>query len=117
MIKLIVSTAAFASLTAAASAADLPRRALPPAPIPVPIFTWTGTYFGVNAGYITTTQDTVRTAGVFPGNDGVRIGNRPAALPLPQDGSPAAGSSATTISSPPARASWSASRPTRAIRT
>jgi outer membrane immunogenic protein len=86
MNKLIVSATAFATLTAAASAADLPRRALPPAPIPVPIFTWTGTYFGVNAGYITTTQDTVRTAGVFPGNDGVRIGNRPAALPLPQDG-------------------------------
>lgn len=86
MNRVIVSAAAFASLTIAASAADLPRRALPPAPIPVPIFTWTGTYFGVNAGYITTTQDTVRTAGVFPGNNGVRVGNRPAALPLPQDG-------------------------------
>ncbi|WP_342108853.1 porin family protein [Methylobacterium sp. SI9] len=86
MIKAILSAAAFASLTVAASAADLPRRALPPAPIPVPIFTWTGAYFGINAGYITTTQDTVRTAGVFPGNTGVRTGNRPGALPLPQDG-------------------------------
>ncbi|MCJ2084480.1 porin family protein [Methylobacterium sp. E-005] len=86
MNKLVVSAAAFATLTAAASAADLPRRALPPAPIPVPVFTWTGTYFGVNAGYITTTQDTALTAGVFPGNNGVRTGNRPGALRLPQDG-------------------------------
>ncbi|MEL6059335.1 MULTISPECIES: outer membrane protein [unclassified Methylobacterium] len=86
MNKVIVSAAAFASLTVAASAADLPRRALPPAPIPVPIFTWTGAYFGINAGYITTTRDTVQTAGVFRRNDGVSVGNRPAALPLPQDG-------------------------------
>ena len=86
MNRVLVSAAAFATLTVAASAADLPRRALPPAPIPVPIFTWTGAYFGVNAGYITTAQDSVRTAGVFPGNTGVRTGNRPAVLPLPQDG-------------------------------
>lgn len=86
MNKVIFSAAAFATLTAAASAADLPRRALPPAPIPVPVFTWTGAYFGINAGYATTTQDTVRTAGVVPGNNGVRTGNRPGALRLPQDG-------------------------------
>jgi len=86
MKKLILSATAFAALTATASAADLPRRALPPAPIPVPVFTWTGAYFGINAGYITSTQDSVRTAGVFPFNNGVRVGNRPAALPLPQDG-------------------------------
>ncbi|SEG72394.1 outer membrane immunogenic protein, partial [Methylobacterium sp. 190mf] len=52
MTKLLASLAAFTSLTAAASAADLPRRAAPP-PVftPVPVFTWTGAYFGINAGY------------------------------------------------------------------
>jgi outer membrane immunogenic protein len=52
MKKLITSLAAFTALTAAASAADLPRRAAPP-PVftPVPVFTWTGAYFGINAGY------------------------------------------------------------------
>ena len=52
MTKLIASLAAFTVLTAAASAADLPRRAAPP-PVftPVPVFTWTGAYFGINAGY------------------------------------------------------------------
>jgi outer membrane immunogenic protein len=41
------------SLTAAsAQAADLPRRAAPPPPLPIPpAFTWTGFYVGVNAGY------------------------------------------------------------------
>ncbi|WCS23062.1 porin family protein [Methylobacterium sp. NMS14P] len=52
MKKLLTSLAAFTALTAAASAADLPRRAAPP-PVftPVPVFTWTGAYFGINAGY------------------------------------------------------------------
>ena len=52
MKKLLASLAAFTALTAAASAADLPRRAAPP-PVftPVPVFTWSGAYFGINAGY------------------------------------------------------------------
>ncbi|MDE3745877.1 outer membrane protein [Methylobacterium radiotolerans] len=52
MTKLLASLTAFTALTAAASAADLPRRAAPP-PVftPVPVFTWTGFYVGVNAGY------------------------------------------------------------------
>lgn len=86
MRKTIASLAAFTALTAAASAADLPRRAYTPPPPPVPVFSWAGAYFGINAGYITTTKDSVTTAGVFPGNDGVRVGNRPAALGLPRDG-------------------------------
>ncbi|GLS45304.1 outer membrane protein [Methylobacterium brachythecii] len=51
MKKLLASFAAFTALTAAASAADLPRRAAPPVFTPVPVFTWTGFYAGFNAGY------------------------------------------------------------------
>ncbi|MCJ2019430.1 porin family protein, partial [Methylobacterium sp. E-065] len=51
MTKLLASLAAFTALTAAASAADLPRRTAPP-PVftPVPVFTWSGAYSGINAG-------------------------------------------------------------------
>ncbi|SFT28199.1 outer membrane beta-barrel protein [Methylobacterium sp. yr668] len=65
MTKLLASLAAFTALTAAASAADLPRRAAPP-PIftPVPVFTWTGAYFGINAGYAFDASDR-KTGNVF----------------------------------------------------
>ena len=86
MKQLLASLATFTVLTAAASAADLPRRAPPPVFIPVPVFTWTGAYFGVNAGYITSTKDTVTTYGVFSNNNGVITGNRPGAFALPKDG-------------------------------
>ncbi|WP_267361351.1 MULTISPECIES: porin family protein [unclassified Methylobacterium] len=86
MFKTLTSIAILTALTAAASAADLPRRAPPPAFTPVPVFTWTGAYFGINAGYITSTKETVNTAGVFANNTGVTTGNRPGALPLPQSG-------------------------------
>jgi outer membrane immunogenic protein len=55
MKKLLLAGAAFASMMAgAAHAADLPRRSAPIAPAPIaaiPVFTWTGFYVGVNAGY------------------------------------------------------------------
>jgi outer membrane immunogenic protein len=52
MKKLLLASTVLVGMTAAASAADLPRRAAPPpAFTPVPVFTWTGFYFGVNAGY------------------------------------------------------------------
>ena len=42
-----------ATMSGAALAADLPSRVAPPVymPPPVPTFTWTGAYFGINAGY------------------------------------------------------------------
>jgi outer membrane immunogenic protein len=49
--KFLIAGAAGLSLTGAAAAADLPRRAAPPLLPPVPVFTWTGAYFGINAGY------------------------------------------------------------------
>jgi outer membrane immunogenic protein len=52
MKKILLSTVALMGLTVAAGAADLPRRSIAPAPIvAVPVFTWTGFYVGVNAGY------------------------------------------------------------------
>lgn len=52
MKRLFLASGAFVGLTAVASAADLPRRAEPPmAFAPLPVFTWTGFYAGLNAGY------------------------------------------------------------------
>ncbi|GJE57116.1 MULTISPECIES: outer membrane protein [Methylobacterium] len=51
MKRLLTTFAAFTALTAAATAADLPRRAAPPIFTPIPVFTWTGFYAGFNAGY------------------------------------------------------------------
>src|SRR5215218_8953147 len=55
MKKLLLSSVALLGLTATALAADLPRRTVvAPAPVPfvaAPVFTWTGFYLGVNAGY------------------------------------------------------------------
>lgn len=53
MRQFLLAGVAFFGLSAAAAAADLPARTEPLAPAfaPVPIFTWTGFYVGVNAGW------------------------------------------------------------------
>jgi outer membrane immunogenic protein len=53
MKKILLASVALFGFAGAASAADLPVRSAPPAPIiaAAPIFTWTGFYVGVNAGY------------------------------------------------------------------
>jgi outer membrane immunogenic protein len=60
MKKILLAGVALFGLAGAASAADLPARAAPPAaPIiaAVPVFTWSGFYVGVNAGYGWITSD------------------------------------------------------------
>jgi outer membrane immunogenic protein len=53
MLKNILLSTAFAAAALPALAADLPSRTTAPAPYvpPVPVFTWTGFYIGLNAGY------------------------------------------------------------------
>jgi outer membrane immunogenic protein len=65
MKKILLSTVAFAGLTAGAMAADLPMRAAPPPPVAaaVPVFTWTGFYAGVNIGW------------AFDGDENDRLGS------------------------------------------
>ena len=52
MKRLLLSATALVALASVAQAADLPAR-VAPAPVftPVPVFTWTGFYAGVNAGW------------------------------------------------------------------
>lgn len=54
MKRLILASSALALMSASAFAADLPARTMAPAPAPfvsAPMFTWTGFYVGVNAGW------------------------------------------------------------------
>src|SRR5436305_3448911 len=61
--KLLLSSVAAAAMLGPALAADLPRRAPPPAYVPpAPVATWTGLYIGINGGGIwTNNRDFVTT--------------------------------------------------------
>ncbi len=83
------AAAALLAIAGAAHAADLPSR-LPAAPYvapsaPLPAFTWTGAYFGVNAGASYDDSTRFSTTGVTSRDDGV--GNsRPAHIGNSDDG-------------------------------
>jgi outer membrane immunogenic protein len=63
---LIASIALVAASTGFASAADLPVKAAPMAPVVAPVWGWTGWYIGANIGGIwTDTRDTVSPSGCF----------------------------------------------------
>jgi outer membrane immunogenic protein len=66
MKKFLLSSVALLGFTAGAMAADLPRRA-PPVFVPIPVFTWTGFYVGVNAGYGWSNSDDNTCLGCFGG--------------------------------------------------
>jgi outer membrane immunogenic protein len=61
--SLFLAGSAAALLAGAAHAADLPRRAAPPVFTPVPVFTWSGFYAGINAGYAFSDNRNIRTIG------------------------------------------------------
>jgi len=65
--KLLLSTTAFAVLSGAALAADLPSRTAPPVYTPpIPIFTWTGVYIGGDIGYAWGESNYVSSIGFRP---------------------------------------------------
>ncbi|HEV2566391.1 MAG TPA: porin family protein, partial [Microvirga sp.] len=65
MKKILLSSVALLGLATGAMAADLPsRRAPAPVVAAVPVFTWTGFYVGVNAGYGWNTNDSITVGGV-----------------------------------------------------
>ncbi|MDP8918862.1 MAG: outer membrane beta-barrel protein [Pseudomonadota bacterium] len=76
MKKILLASVALFGFAGAASAADLPMRAAPPAPIiaAAPIFTWTGFYVGVNAGYGWSNDDFDSVDLADEGDDGGFIG-------------------------------------------
>jgi outer membrane immunogenic protein len=68
MKKLLLSATAFVALTAAANAADLPSRHAPaPVITAAPVFTWTGFYAGIQAGYAWGEDETGPLFDAIPG--------------------------------------------------
>jgi len=67
MKRLLLSATALVALASVAQAADLPSRAPPPVFTPIPVFTWTGFYVGVNAGWGWRNNDTAPVILTGPG--------------------------------------------------
>jgi outer membrane immunogenic protein len=77
--RLLLSTAAAATMAGSAYAADLSARAPPLAYVPpIPLFTWTGFYIGVNAGgaFRPSSNDGFNDAVFFGGAAPFALGNR-----------------------------------------
>jgi len=68
MNRLVIGSAALAALMAvgAAHAADMPVKAPAYKPPPVPIYSWTGFYVGLNGGY-GWDRGTIELSAIFPG--------------------------------------------------
>jgi len=49
--RVILGSVAALAMVTAASAADLPVKSPPPAPVMAPVWNWTGFYIGINGGY------------------------------------------------------------------
>jgi outer membrane immunogenic protein len=83
MKKLFLATTALVAFTVAASAADLPLRSAPsPIVAAVPVFTWTGFYVGVQAGYAWSEDE----AQLFVGGVPVGLGTFGVSTDIDSDG-------------------------------
>ncbi len=70
MKRYLLASTALIAFTASATAADLRARPYTKAPpMAAPIFTWTGGYFGVNAGYVDGSTRFSDTVGDLPNNN------------------------------------------------
>jgi outer membrane immunogenic protein len=78
MKKLLLAGFTLAAAMAPAFAADMPLKAPPPPPVPV--FTWTGCYFGGSMGGIWRPTDTV-TIGVVDGGSGAAVAAAAGSIP------------------------------------
>ncbi|WP_237479616.1 outer membrane protein [Lichenibacterium dinghuense] len=89
-VNTIAALAAAATLVAAAGsvrAADLPVRTAPPPYVaPLPVFTWTGGYFGVNAGAAFDNESRGVNAPLTAANTGIAVGERPGSVKFDDTG-------------------------------
>ena len=88
----LVVAGVVAATAGGALAADLPARVAPaPYVAPLPIFTWTGAYFGINAGAAFDNETRFGVVGNLPTDVGVINGNRPGTFKNSDDGFTAGG--------------------------